>query len=141
MAPFPYDSLSSLLDRLYKNKGTLPLSEAGSLIWSLLKLLGFFRVLLLKPFNAPFGINDLLRPSKKWMTVRTNIDIDIATRRPGLIFVAACTMHRDLPIHGMNTLLHNSHSQNVMIISLRPFEGPSLYLSQRPDTSLISPIH
>jgi hypothetical protein len=52
-----------------KNKETLPLSEAGSLVWPLLELLAFFRVLFLEPFNAPFGINDLLRPRKKWMAV------------------------------------------------------------------------
>ena len=54
---------------MHKNKETLPLSEAGSLVWPLLELLDFFRVLFLEPFNAPFGINDLLRPRKKRMAV------------------------------------------------------------------------
>lgn len=66
MALLPSDSLARLP---HKNKKTLPLSEAGSLVWPLLELLAFLRVLLLKPFNAPFGINDLLRPRKKRMTV------------------------------------------------------------------------
>src|SRR5262249_8532567 len=47
--------------------------------------------------------------------------------RSGLIFVAARAMHRDFPIHGMDTLLHNSHSPDITIIGLRQFEGPPLY--------------
>ena len=54
---------------MYKNKETLPLSEAGSLVWPLLELLVFLRVLFLEPFNTPFGINDLLRPREKRMAV------------------------------------------------------------------------
>jgi hypothetical protein len=54
---------------MHKNKKTLPLSEAGSLVWPFLKLLFFLRVLLLKSFNTPFGINDFLRPREKRMAV------------------------------------------------------------------------
>ena len=54
---------------MHKNKETLPLSEAGSLVWSLIELLFFLRVLLLESFDAPFGIDNFLRPREKRMTV------------------------------------------------------------------------
>ena len=68
MAPFPSDSLSSLFERT-KTKGPCPSAKQGPLVWPLLELLVFLRVLLLEPFNAPFGVDNLLRPREKRMTV------------------------------------------------------------------------
>src|SRR5438094_872790 len=86
------------------------LSEAGSLLCWLNLLLALLRVLLLEPFDPSFGIDDLLRASKKRMAARANIDVDISDGRSGFIAVAAGAMHSGFPIQRMNTLLHTPNS-------------------------------
>jgi hypothetical protein len=70
------------------------------------RLLVFLRVLLLEPFDTPFGIDDLLRAGKKRMAIGADIDTDVADGTPRFERIAARAMDCGFSINWMNTLLH-----------------------------------
>jgi hypothetical protein len=57
-------------------------------------------------FHAPGGIDELLFAGEKWMASGTNTDLNIATRRPGVIHRAARTNDVGLVILWMNARFH-----------------------------------
>ena len=66
-------------------------------------------------FHAPGGIDELLFAGEKWMASGTNTDLNIATRRAGVIHRAARTDDVGLVILWMNARFHvRKRAQNVI---------------------------
>jgi len=66
-------------------------------------------------FHAPGGIDELLFAGEKWMASGTNTDLNIATRRAGVIHRAARTNDVGLVVLWMNARFHVwKRAQNVI---------------------------
>jgi hypothetical protein len=57
-------------------------------------------------FDTPGGIDELLFAREKWMTSSTNTDLNIATRRAGVIHRAARAHNIGIVILWMNARFH-----------------------------------
>ena len=66
-------------------------------------------------FHAPGSIDELLFAGEKWMASGTNTDLNIATRRAGVIHRAARTNDVGLVVLWMNARFHVwKRAQNVI---------------------------
>lgn len=81
--------------------------EAGSFSYPRSALLALLRVLLFKPLNPSFCIDDFLCPREERMAIGADIDADVTNRCSGLERVTTRAVNGRLSIDWMNTLLHN----------------------------------
>jgi hypothetical protein len=69
-------------------------------------------------FDTPGGIDELLFAREKWMTSSTNTDLNIATRRAGVIHRAARAHNIGIVILWMNACFHvQKGAQNLPVRS------------------------
>ena len=68
--------------------------------------LRYLGILPLKPFHPPFRVHNFLRPRKKRVAARTNINLKITHCGPGLKFHATSTTHGSLSVVRMDPFLH-----------------------------------
>jgi len=74
-------------------------------------------------FDAPGGIDEFLLAGEKWMTSGTNTDLNIATRRAGVIYRAARAHNISLVILWMNVCFHLPKRARKIIARSRSRKG------------------